>query len=807
MGKLRQAVLGHPLTMRRLIAHEVGEQDRDWFDGCRLDQLHAAPAGRFEAGRCALLFLIAAPSYPVLALAIPLCALLLIGGLSGLHRARANGVSPQQMLRLWGGYLVLRALLMGSLGAVLVTSVAPDRLIPLIMLIALSNSMDSFAQYTVPVVGTASGWISCIALAVPLSLRPETGMTLVLLVSLLQLMTVHMRMFNLNYLFSTRRLRTRKLQDANETIQLLLNQYDEHGSDWLVETDAQGFILKPSERLCRSTGKSAAELEGLKLTALFEAGPQLDALRRAARRMKPFRDMPVGIAVAGEMRWWSISGCPVFARDGQHRGFRGFVRDVTDRYLAENKVLYLAHHDPLTRLANRAEFQARLDQHLAAAPRGGQAALLFVDLDNFKLINDSMGHATGDRVLAEAASRLSQRVSARDLVARLGGDEFAVLLRRPRSPAAVMELAQAIVRDIGLPMEADGRILQVGASIGVAMAPDHAGEGEGLLRAADMALYDAKAQGRGQASLYNAGMKEELFERRALEIDMRGALAAGQFTLHYQPLHRLDTDEIAGFEALLRWNHPTRGMIEPGRFIPVAEESGLILQIGEWVLREALAEASTWPEHLTVAVNVSAAQMRGGELLRQVVALSSTGFDPCRLELEITETMLMEDSQVHLRLLHRLRALGVRIALDDFGTGYSSLNYLRSFPFDKIKIDRCFVTDIASSDDSGAIVEAVLGLAARLNMQTIAEGVEDEEQLARLRARGCEQVQGYLFSKALPPEQLPITRLGVKDPVALPPAPTPELHRRGLRPCPTGALLAQGGSAAMRLDCGDCVAC
>jgi predicted signal transduction protein with EAL and GGDEF domain len=323
-----------------------------------------------------------------------------------------------------------------------------------------------------------------------------------------------------------------------------------------------------------------------------------------------------------------------------------------------------------------------------------------------------------------------------------------------------MMLARRIVEDLSRPIEVEGRTIQMGASVGVALAPDHAQNADELLRAADMALYEAKSGGRGLAVLYRHDMKQVLLEKRALELELRSALAGGEFELYYQPVQALATDRIAGFEALLRWHHPVRGMIGPGTFIDIAERSGLIVPIGEWVLREAMAEAATWAGDLTVAVNVSAVQMRGDDLLRQVVsALAATGLDPHRLELEITETVLMQDQEACLALLHQLRGLGVRIALDDFGTGYSSLNYLRAFPFDKIKIDRCFIADLGQGGESGTIVEAVLDLAARLNMQTIAEGVEDAAQLEALRQRGCAQVQGYLISKAMPATALPVERV------------------------------------------------
>ncbi|BEU99654.1 putative bifunctional diguanylate cyclase/phosphodiesterase [Novosphingobium olei] len=803
IGKLRDALLRHPLAMVHLIRHEVEPADREWFERSRLHQIDSVPVDAFEVVRAGLMLLVASPRDPVLIFGQIACAALLIGLIRITRHRAATGASPRVLLGAWSRYLYVRAVAMTMINVAMLLEVSPDRMVPLAMLIGIIGTLDFYGQFTLPVPGVIAGWIGCAGFSVAMALRPEVAGWLVLMVGALQAAWIHVQMFNLNYMYATRRLRTRKLQTAHETIQLLLNQYDEHGSDWLVETDSKGHIVQPSDRLSRTTGMCPRELEGRKLVDLFERGAERDALRRAARQMKPFRDLPITFAHGDDLRHWSISGCPIYASNGEHRGFRGFIRDVTDRREAENRVRYLAQHDPLTGLANRAEFHARLEQLMEDKPRGRKVALLFIDLDHFKAINDSMGHDAGDRVLVETGRRLVEIAGSGAVVARLGGDEFAVILPRVSGPEQALDTADAFVRGLVEPIAIEGRKVQAGASVGVAIGPDHGSEGAQLLRAADLALYDAKAHGRGTASLYHEGMQRELLERRDLEADMRVAFAGGQFQLHYQPLHRLDTDAIAGFEALLRWHHPERGNVPPDVFIPIAEQSGLIVQIGEWVLREALAEAATWPKDLTVAVNVSAAQLRGGELLRQVVsALSTTGFDPRRLELEITETMLMEDSEAQLRLLHRLRALGVRIALDDFGTGYSSLNYLRAFPFDKIKIDRCFVTDLARNDESGAIVEAVLELAAKLNMQTIAEGVEDTEQLARLRERGCEQVQGYLFSRALPASDLPIEKISRKTSVPLPAVATIVGEPQGLRVSPA-LRLATEGTSALKVDCGN----
>jgi diguanylate cyclase (GGDEF)-like protein/PAS domain S-box-containing protein len=757
-ARLMSALAKHPLMGLQLITHKVHERDRAWFDTCKLTHLHAAPGARFELTRACLLPLCAGIDAGwFLAVWFGHFVVILIAHnrLTGQWR---KGVDPAKLLANWQRYIVGRALVCVLVNAAALAIVPSDHLVPLVIFLLAADAMVLFAHFTLPVAGLVSSWISTLGMAVALLMRPDVPALPTLLLMLLLMSSAHIRVFNLHYMFATRRLRTRALRTANDTIELLLTQYREHGSDCLVEVDSEGLIVAPSPQLCRLLGEEADTLVGAKLLRLFDPGPGPEAIRAAARRLQSFHEVSLSRAIAGRARWFVMSGCALLDGEGRHSGFRGFLRDVTDRHEAESTVRFLAHHDPLTRLVNRAEFHGRLAHALAGCGRG-RIACLFVDLDHFKLVNDSLGHAAGDRVLEAVADRLRVHAGPGDEITRLGGDEFAVMLGRARSTEAALAAAQAIVADLSMPIEVEGRLIQLGASVGVALAPDHATSAEDLLRAADMALYEAKSAGRGTASLYHADMKRTLLDRRALELELRSALPRGEFELHYQPVFDLATDRIAGFEALLRWRHPQRGMIGPVLFIGLAESSGLIVPIGEWVLREALAEAAGWEEDMTIAVNVSAVQMRGGALLHQVVsALAATGLRPDRLELEITESVLMQDEEACIALLHKLRGLGVRIALDDFGTGYSALNYLRRFPFDKIKIDRCFVTGLDAGGESAAIVESVLDLAARLNMQTIAEGVEDTAQLAVLRERGCAQIQGNLISAPMPVTQLPVTR-------------------------------------------------
>jgi len=425
--------------------------------------------------------------------------------------------------------------------------------------------------------------------------------------------------------------------------------------------------------------------------------------------------------------------------------------DITDRKQSEDRVAYLAHYDALTALPNRALFQDRLQQELRKIQNGEQIALLYIDIDEFKSVNDSLGHPVGDELLKGVALRLSRCIGETDLIARLGGDEFAIVQTGIQTPADVTDLASRIYEAIRDPFECLGHQLVTDVSIGIAIAPRDASESDRLLMKADVALYGAKADGRRTYRFFEPGMDARAKARLTLQRDLRQAMTDGGFEVHYQPVVNLSSNAVTGCEALLRWHHPERGMVSPAEFIPVAEDTGLIGQLGEWVLTTACAEAATWPGHLKVAVNVSPIQFRSPIFgLKVAAALSASGLAAKRLELEITEAVLIRDDEAALTILHELRALGVRIALDDFGTGYSSLSYLQRFPFDKIKIDRCFVNDIAEPDGSSAIVSAVVNIAEARNMATTAEGVETEQQRQLLHVLGCTEMQGYLFSRPRP---------------------------------------------------------
>jgi diguanylate cyclase (GGDEF)-like protein len=431
--------------------------------------------------------------------------------------------------------------------------------------------------------------------------------------------------------------------------------------------------------------------------------------------------------------------------------------DVTERQQAEASIAFMAHHDGLTRLANRVLFNDRLEQAIGMVGRGMEFAVICLDLDHFKTVNDTLGHPVGDGLLQAAADRLRACVREGDTVARLGGDEFAIIQLAVTQPDDAELLASRIIDAFDAPFDVEGHQIMVGISAGVAVGPGDGATSEALLRNADVALYLAKAEGRGTARFFEPEMDARIHARRTLELDLRDAIVRDEFELYYQPLINLATAKIVGFEALLRWHHPDRGLVSPADFIPVAEETGMIVAIGAWVLRMGCLEATSWPAEIGLAVNLSPVQFKKDGLVATVrAALEVSGLQPDRLELEITESVLLHDSVATVKALHQLRAMGIAIALDDFGIGYSSLSYLRSFPFDKIKIDQSFIRDLVENKESMSIVRAVTGLGRSLGIKTTAEGVETVEQLNKLRAKGCTEVQGYLFSRPRPASELPM---------------------------------------------------
>ncbi|MCW1431342.1 EAL domain-containing protein [Novosphingobium sp. JCM 18896] len=428
------------------------------------------------------------------------------------------------------------------------------------------------------------------------------------------------------------------------------------------------------------------------------------------------------------------------------------VRDISDRKAAAARIAHLATHDPLTGVGNRLAFNRALEQRLADADAAQPLGLLCIDLDRFKPVNDLYGHPIGDTLLIKVTRRISALLDKSELLARLGGDEFAVLTNR--TPARASQLAEDIIEELSASFTIEEQTITIGASIGIAYAPTNAHDAQTLHSRADLALYRAKGDGRSCFRFFDCGMDDQVVEAFRMKAELRTALQEGQLQLHYQPLANLTTDEIIGFEALLRWTHPELGQISPTTFIPLAEETGLIVPIGEWVMREACREAARWPNGLKIAVNLSPVQFTTGNIVEIVAsALAWSGLEAHRLDIEITEGVLVKDADGALKILNALKALGVQISMDDFGTGYSSLSYFRQFPFDKVKIDQTFIRDMETNPQSRAIIRAIIGLAKGLDVEILAEGVETEVQIDMLKRKGCELIQGYAISRPAPIEQ------------------------------------------------------
>jgi diguanylate cyclase (GGDEF)-like protein/PAS domain S-box-containing protein len=527
----------------------------------------------------------------------------------------------------------------------------------------------------------------------------------------------------------------------------------------LLMADREGRLLVVNRRFCELFGVSpdvvTPNMSYVELMRIAGPGGNVppDDLAEIRRRRKEMVDRNTRSTIV-----WELSDGRAFAVTHQpmEEGWLTTYEDITERRVAEARIAHLAHHDALTGLPNRVLFREALEHAVAFARRGHLLALHCLDLDQFKAVNDTLGHPVGDGLLQAVAQRLRDCLRETDTVARLGGDEFAIIQTAIQSPIDATGLASRVIELIEAPFEIDGHQIVIGTSIGIAFAPQDGLDADQLLKCADLALYRAKLDGRGLYRLFQADMDAAMQARRVLELDLRLALAAGQLEVFYQPQIDVRAQRVAGFEALLRWRHPSKGLVPPDRFIPLAEETGMIVPIGAWVLQQACMAASAWPDGMKVAVNLSPVQFKSRDLVAAVeAALDASGLPPNRLELEITETVMMQDTNATLATLHTLRDLGIQVAMDDFGTGYSSLSYLRRFPFDRIKIDQSFVREMETETDCIAIVRAVTTLGHDLGMATTAEGVETREQFDALTRAGCTEVQGYLFSPAVPGGAVP----------------------------------------------------
>ncbi len=551
--------------------------------------------------------------------------------------------------------------------------------------------------------------------------------------------------------------------DTSRRLQIL-DDFEQAGIGWIWATDAEGRLIYLSENASEKLGKPADELLAQPLISLFETDPdnpdeksdrplnfQLNS--RSKIHDLIVRVIPDRARFQERHTWWSISGHPKFEKGGKFHGYRGSAKDVTAEY--ERKLLdsRMAEYDSLTGLANRHRMNRRLDSILAAYKSARRScALMMLDLDRFKYVNDTMGHPAGDELLRQVAQRLQSIIADRGEIGRLGGDEFQVILPDVDDRGKLGELADKVIQIVSQPYPIEGKRAIIGTSVGVAIAPYDGLDREELSRSADLALYAAKNGGRGQFRFYSSDLKDEEEERRLLLDDLRDALAADQLQLHYQPVVRTKDHTVVGFEGLMRWEHPERGYVPPNVFIPAAEESNLINQLGEWALKRACEDAASWPETVRVAVNVSAVQFNNTNFLSVVTqALAASGLAADRLELELTESVFMGDSEATEKTFAALKQLGVRLALDDFGTGYSSLSYLRSAPFDKLKVDKSFVDSCTQQDKNSAkIITAIIGLSEALGMETTVEGVEAFDQFNLVCEKGAKYIQGWIYSKALP---------------------------------------------------------
>ena len=533
-----------------------------------------------------------------------------------------------------------------------------------------------------------------------------------------------------------------------ESIRLLLKEYEHRGVGWLWQVDAENRVVYISSRMTALLGRSTNQLIGHSLPAALGG---TSALGRTLLARQPFANLEMELATRRGPRWISLSGDPIIDMMGQFQGFRGVGQDITEVRKTQERLTNLANMDVLSGLPNRGRVRQLLGEALSGSS-GSEApcAIMFLDLDGFKPVNDTFGHPKGDAVLKSVSQRLVKEVGAFGYVGRMGGDEFAIVIKDAQSRRMVETLAERVIAAIAEPYHIDKAEIRIGVSIGCAFGPIDGQSVDDLIQKADLALYQAKAKGRGTCCFFNADMQSEAEDRLRLEQDLKTGLQTGQFRLVYQPLISAVDQSLMGFEALIRWHHPTRGVVPPNQFITLAEESGLIMELGDWVLEEACRAVACWPENITVAVNISAKQLIFPALPNTVnESIRRHRLQANRLELEVTESVFMGDSANALDVLKRLRALGVGIALDDFGTGYSSLGYLNKAVFHKLKIDGSFVREASDNKETVAIIQSIVQLAKSFRMTVTAEGVETADEFTRMRDLGCHQIQGYLFGRPM----------------------------------------------------------
>ena len=661
--------------------------------------------------------------------------------------------------------MLLHATLLGAVwGAVPVALFPAADTMHQLFLAAMMTGMISggaFGLSTVPKAGLAYTWTIVVASAAALFAASYIVFNYTAVMLIVYAVFMSRNLVKHGNLFKARLRDQLKLEAQRELIGLLLSDFQEHASEWLWETDARDMLIRVSDRFAEAAGKTQEELEGVHLFELIGAdreyrSPELTDIVKRMTVRAAFRDVTLSLQINDSRRFWLLSAKPAFDNAGTFLGYHGVGTDVTDKRLADERILRLARYDTLTGLPNRTSFQEEADRAIAAAQQSGQQmALLCLDLDQFKSINDTLGHPVGDALLKLVGKRIRSCVRDRDIVARLGGDEFAILQTAADLPTGSMILARTILDAFKQPFRLEHGDLLIDTSIGIAVAPSDGSTLDSLMKKADLALYAAKADAGATYRFFEPEMESWAHRRRALEVGLRSALENNEMQLVYQPQVDIRRGTVIGCEALVRWKSAEWGMVSPAEFIPVAEATGMIDSIGEFVLREATKAARQWPDDAVVAVNLSPVQFKNQKLLATVVsALAESGLPPHRLELEVTESLFIDGSEHAYNMLKNLRALGIRTSLDDFGTGYSSLSYLRRFPFDKIKIDKSFIDDVAAREDSVAIIRAIVTLAGALGMTTTAEGVESLDQVAKLREAGCTQIQGYVFSRPRPPVEI-----------------------------------------------------
>jgi diguanylate cyclase (GGDEF)-like protein/PAS domain S-box-containing protein len=551
--------------------------------------------------------------------------------------------------------------------------------------------------------------------------------------------------------------------EKDEVVSLLLREFEENEADWLWQIDVNRRVRSASPRFAFALGQDIASIEGKPFLQLvsgeaWENGqfpPSLHDLAERLKRRESFSNLLVQVTMASGRRWWELSGTPMLDENGRFLGFRGVGSDVTEQRESDEKIAYLARYDTLTGLPNRLMLTEALGEAMRyAAQWRTRCAFLMIDLDRFKQVNDSLGHQVGDRLLAQVSQRLRAVLTDNEQCGRLGGDEFAVVIRDASQSQYVQRVADAIIGSLSQPYEVDHHRLYVGASVGSAIGPRDGSTVETLMRNADLALYRAKDQGGSEHCAYEPELHANAEERRQLELALRQAIGNQELQLNFQPVVDANREHIVSFEALLRWHSAAHGFVSPGKFIPLAEDTRLIVPIGEWVLQEACRQAAAWPGNIKVAVNVSGEQLLEPQFASSVVrALADSGLPAHRLEVEVTESIFLRDPRTARQSLEEIMALGCSVALDDFGTGYSSLGYLRTLRFSTIKVDRSFVQGAAQGHrESLAIIRAVVAMAQSLEMTTTAEGVETSEEVELIRSLGCNKIQGYYFGRPMEPD-------------------------------------------------------